>query len=68
MTDQEKLAKIQEMVIRVFDPETNGGEYWETGNFDDTFQMGVDVGENQMAEAIGQILGLDFPDINEIEV
>ena len=54
MTPEEKLAKIQELVDRIyredFDFEV---EHWDNGNYDDSYQYGYDCGEQ---DTIGNIM------------
>ena len=68
MTDKEMIAEIAFLVGSTYDPETNGQGWWETGNFDDTFYMGVAVGENEMAYKLATILGIDLEPMKDIEV
>lgn len=68
MTEHEMIVALRELVTKTFDPDANGQGYWETGNFDDTYSMGIETGESYMAQAVAKIIGLDLPDMTEVEV
>ena len=62
-----ELDKIREKVLRQYNPEINGQGYWENGNYDDAFQMGIDVGYNRALADIGFMLDMDLPNEKEVE-
>lgn len=38
------IKQIQEIINDKYNPEDSGDEYWESGNFDDAFEMGIKTG------------------------
>ena len=58
----EKIKEKLEEIARGYDPGFDAGEYWDSGNFDDCFQSGVDQGENNIK---GKIQGLIYDIENE---
>jgi hypothetical protein len=63
MTDAEKLAKIATLVKSRHNPDAWVPAWYETGNYDDSFEQGQDVGATLLADSIGAILGLDLPEV-----
>lgn len=43
-----------------YDPEFEHGEYWDSGNFDDCFQIGVEEGMNSILLQLKNILEEDI--------
>ena len=67
MADSDQIEAIKEYILKHYDPSANGGEYWDGGNFDDTFQLGIKCGSSETLYDIGKILGLDLPPMEEVE-
>lgn len=63
-----KLEVLKALIAEKYDPEANGQNYWETGNFDDTFEMGEASGYADALLDVGRMLGMDLPDKVEVEV
>jgi hypothetical protein len=55
---EEKLQKIEEYIRAAFKPDFNAGEYWTSGNFDDTFSLGVTQGEQDTIRYLIEILDI----------
>jgi len=66
MTDSEKIEALKELVTARYSASNNGQGYWETGNFDDTFEMGEDSGYSDALMDVARILGVDLPDKEEV--
>lgn len=64
--NSELIQKIRDTIETNYDPDVNGDGYWGTGNFDDTFNMGVEVGEMSQLYAVAQILGMNIPPMKEM--
>lgn len=64
----EKLAKIQEYIEKHYDATKAGNGYWDTGSYDDSFEMGQDVGKRDALFDIAMILGIDVDDPEEMSL
>lgn len=64
----QEIAKLKKYIEDNYDPEKNGQDYWESGNYDDTFNMGEDCGCADTLLVIGRMLGMDLPDKVEMEL
>jgi len=66
MADQKTIDDIKEFIALNYDPNANGQDYWESGNFDDTFSAGEECGRADTLLEIGKMLGMDLPDKKEM--
>lgn len=68
--NSEILNKLENIIKDNYDHSDHGHEYWFTGNFDDTFEMGVKTGTRDTLYMIGVELGLELqkPEQKEVEI
>lgn len=52
---EKQIEELKKLAAK-FDADLDPGEYWDSGNFDDCYQVGVGVGENNVYEEIKSIL------------
>lgn len=56
-TELELLKQqLRKLIQRHFDPTTKEHEYWDSGNFDDTYEMGIASGKSIVAEELSTLL------------
>lgn len=51
----EQIAKLKVLADK-HDPNFDAGDYWDSGNFDDCFNLGAESGHNDIYWAIKNIL------------
>lgn len=51
---------IVPIIVNNYKPEDSGEGYYETGNYDDTFEMGIKTGTRDILYDIGIALDLDL--------
>lgn len=58
MTDTEKIKKLEEMLKEYYyDPNFDFKiKYWDNGNFDDSYEYGVDSGKQDILGIVKRIL------------
>lgn len=68
MASKEEIEAVEKLITENYDPSANGTGYWETGNFDDTFEMGERSGYADALLDIGSKLGMDLPEKEEMKL
>jgi hypothetical protein len=61
------IEEVKEFIQKTFNPEENGGCYWDTGNYDDSYRLGVDHGYHSALRDLGLKLGLELPEFEKVE-
>lgn len=55
MTKEELISSLRELADK-YDSKYDPGEYWDSGNFDDCYSVGVEHGENNVLGEIQRLL------------
>lgn len=53
---QEQIQKLRQLALKFKVENLDSGEYWDLGNMDDCYQVGVSVGEANVLQDLVDIL------------
>ena len=57
------IQDVKDYITANYDPEDTLGCWWDTGNYDDSYEMGNKHGRAQLLSELGRRLGMELKDL-----
>ncbi len=57
------IQDVKEYITANYNPEDTLGCWWDTGNYDDSYAMGLKHGMTRLLYELGNMLGMELADL-----